>query len=196
MSTDAAVSPLRRTRPSERTYNRSWRATGAALRLGGAGSVFSPANWASCAGNSPRSASLLVAAPFRARRLRHLPGSISPVGRSAGASLRASRALLPFQQSRLSLRFAARDLTSGHIADRGGPVGPRAMLAASPRFVRRRSLTAQTAGNRVAAGLPNAAPRWASLPRPSPGGTSPLSRNGDQGWRTRWATWPLSQSRH
>ena len=195
MSTDAAVSPLRRARPSERTYNRSWRATGAALRVGGAASVMSLANWAAWPGHTPMCASLLVAAPFRLRRLRHLPGGIPPVGRSAGASRRASEATLPCQQRRLSLRSAALDLPSGRSADHCGPVGPRAMLAAWPRFVFRRSLAAQTAGNRVAARLPNAAPRGASLPRPSPGGTSPLRLDGDQGRRTRWATWLPSQAR-
>ena len=196
MPTDAAVSPLRRTRPSERTYNRSWRAGGAALRVGGAASVISLAHWAARTGNSPMSATLLAAAPFRARRLRHLPGSIFPVGRSAQASRRASGAASPCQQRRLSLRSAALELSSEHITDHGGPMGPRAMLTASPRFVRRRSLTAQTAGNRMAAGLPNAAPRWASLPRHSPGGTSPLRLNGGRGRRTRWATWLPSQARH
>ena len=196
MSTGAAVSPLRRTRPPERAYNRSWRATGAALRVVGAASVLSLAHWAAWPENEPREATLLLAAPFRARRLRHLPGCIFPVGRSAQASRRASGAASPCQQRRLSLRSAALDLPSGHITDHGGPRGPRAMLTASPRFVRRRSLAAHTAGNRMAAGLPNAAPRWASLPRHSPGGISPLRLNGDQGRRTGWATWLPSQARH
>ena len=167
----------------------------AALRVGGTGSVLSLAHWAARTGSRPMSARLLVAAPFRLRRLRHLPASIFPVGRSAQASRRASGARLPSQQRRLSRRSAALDLPSGHIADHGGPRGPRATLAASPRFVRRRSLTAQTAGNRMAAELPNAAPRGANLPRPSPGGISPLRLDGGQGRRTRWATWLPSQAR-
>ena len=74
------------------------------------------------------SATLLVAAPFRARRLRQFPGGIFPVGRGAGASRRASGATWPFQQRRLSLRSAALDLPSGHITDHGAPMGPRAAV--------------------------------------------------------------------
>ena len=198
-TTDRGVQPImprRRLRPFARTYNRSWRATGAARRVGGAASVMSLAHRAARTGNSPMSATLLVAAPFRARRLRYLPASIFPVGRSAQASRRASGARLPSQQTRLSHRSAALDLPSGHITDHGGPRGPRATLAVSPRFVRRRSLAAQTAGNRMPTGLPNTAPRWASLPRHSPGGISPLRLDGGQGRRTRWATWLPSQARH
>ena len=55
------------------------------------------------------SAKLLVAAPFRARRLRHFRGNIFPLGRSTGALWRAGGATLLFQQSRLSLRSAALD---------------------------------------------------------------------------------------
>ena len=167
----------------------------AALRVGGTGSVLSLAHWAARSGHTPSSATLLVAASFRARRLRYLPGGIPPVGRGAGASRRASGARLPFQQRRLFLRSAALDLPSGHIAENGGPRGPCAASAVSPRFVFRRSLASQTAGNRMAAGLPNAAPRWASLPRRSPGGISPLRLDGGQGRRTRWATWLPSQAR-
>ena len=55
------------------------------------------------------SAKLLVAAPFWARRLRHLPGGISPVGRSARASRRAGGVTWLFRQRRLPLRSAALD---------------------------------------------------------------------------------------
>ena len=94
----------------------------------------SPAHWAARTGHKPRSAKLLDAAPFRARRLRHFPGGIFPVGRIAGASRRASGATLPCRQTRLSLRSAALDLPSDRTTDHGGPLGPRFALAAPPRL--------------------------------------------------------------
>ena len=195
MSPGAAVSPIRRARPSGRPYNRSWWANGAATRVGGAATVISPAHWAACTGNKPMSAKLLAAAPFRARRLRRLPAGICPLRQIAGASRRASGSTLPRRQWRLSLGSAVLDLPSGHITDHGGPMGPRATLAVSPRFGFRRSSTAPTAGNRMAPKLPNAAPVWASLPRRSPGGISPFRLNGDQARRTRRATRLLPRGR-
>ena len=69
--------PIRRTRPSGRPYNRSWRANGAATHVGGAAAVTSPAHWAACTGGAPTGAKRLAAAPRRARRLRRLPAGLS-----------------------------------------------------------------------------------------------------------------------
>ena len=134
VSTDAAISPLRRTRPPERAYNRSWRATAAALRVVGAASVLSLAHWAAWPGDQPRGAKLLDAASPRARRLCLFLGGIFPVGRSAGASRRPSGATLPCRQTRLTPRSAALDLPSERATDHGGPMTSRIALAAPPRL--------------------------------------------------------------
>ena len=92
-----------------RNLNRSWRARLASRHVGGAASGISPACWAARTGNEPRGAKLLDAASPRARRRCQFPGGIFPLGRSAGASRRASGATSLFQQSRLSVRSAALD---------------------------------------------------------------------------------------
>ena len=117
-----------------RNLNRSRRARLASHHVGGAASVISPAHWAACSENEPRSAKLLDAAPVRPGRLRHFQGGIFPVGRSAGASRRASGAALPCRQTRLTLRSAALDLPSERTTDHGGPMGPRFALAVPPRL--------------------------------------------------------------
>ena len=113
--------------------SRSRRARLASRHVGGAASIISPACWTARTGDDPRSAKLLDASPFRARRPCHVPGGIFPLGRGAGASRQASGATPPCRQTRLSLRTATLDRPNARTTDPGGPMGPRVALAEPPR---------------------------------------------------------------
>ena len=136
VSAQTAVSPLRRTRPGERTHHRSWWANEAARDVGSVAAVCLPAEF-DCAnsgksnghGASERSAVLGESAPTFTRR--HIPtqfdrgpvaantlGDVAPV---AGPSLMRPRRSRPRERK---TQTPAKRLRDGHLG---------ALATASPR---------------------------------------------------------------
>ena len=127
VSAETAISPIRRTRPAERTHHRSWWANGAARHVDSVAAVCPPAEF-DCAdsgkstgpGASERSAASGESAPTFTRR--HIPtqtergpraantlGDVAPV---AGPSLMRPRRSRPRERG---TRTSAETLRDGHL---------------------------------------------------------------------------------